>query len=754
MIKRFVALLITTIIFIPPSLAQHDPYYPVRIMETITLDGKLNEPAWQLAPVEDDFMQTDPNPGALPTEKTEVRILYSNEYLFVGIRSFDSDPSSLIRLRLERDFNLGEDDGTAVIIDTYHDRTTGLVFVSNTLNARWDAQVSSDGNDENDSYNTFWDAVTHIDSTGYTTEYRIPFSSLRFEARDTVLMAFRISRLIKRKNELITFPRCHSTTSNLWENISCARDIVFTRLKSRRPFYISPYAIANYSEEYVLSKDGSHYERQSEFLVRKHFAENAVLDKIISNIGVDAKYGLSKNFTLDLTLNTDFAQAEVDDRIINLSKYEVNLPEKRSFFLESANNLSFSFSSGAELFISRSIGNENGEIVPIIGGARVTGKSKGWQLGILDMQTRSVNNAEVFPHNFFVFRTRRDIDSLGSFVGGIVTSRINTDSSHHSNQSIGLDVVKRLNQQVSIEGGIASSLTDFNLKPIAQSLYYGGGIFKNASHGLTYGASVNAASKDFYPVMGYLDENNYVLLSLRLGYELPAAEQSSVEYWYVFSHGDYRWRLNSGARETFATNLFPGVQFKNGAIIEFSPFDYVIDSLTYDWHLNGSNAIATGTYKMFTNRLNLTSPQKSVYSANLYSSFGDFYGGKRFFLSPDIRYSFGKHLNLGLTYEFNYITFHKYLEQPRNTVFESHLIRLRIAYIFSTKVSLKLYAQYDNISHSISSNLRFRYNPTEGTDLYIVINQGLNTERTRLDPHLPLEDNQEVTVKFVRTFGL
>lgn len=742
-------------IFLPCiCFAQSDPYHPLRITELIALDGQFNEAAWQLTPVIDDFMQTDPTPGAMPTERTEVRIMYDDEYLYVGFKCFDSDPSKLIRIRLERDFNLGDDDGTAITIDTYNDKLTGICFAANTLSARWDGQVLNDGNDLDDSFNTFWDAITSVDSSGYSTEYRIPFSSLRFESRPMMTMGFRLARLVRRKSELITHPRCDPSTANAWDNISFAREIVFEDLRSRKPFYLIPYVIANYSVQNVLNQNGDAYEKQTEFLVRKNYVSNKTFDKILSNIGADAKYGLSKNFTLDLTLNTDFAQAEVDDIVINLTKYAVNLPEKRGFFLESAHYLSFSFASGNEMFVSRNIGNENGVIVPIIAGARVTGKTRGWQMGMLDMQTKGITEDSIAPHNFFVFRTRKDIDKLGSFAGGIFTNRLNTDSTHSSNQTIGLGMLKRLNQHLSLLGGVTGTLINADVKGLGNSMFYNVGIANNKTEGFIYSGFAEVVGKNFNPVMGYLDETNHGLLSGDVSYQWLAGKESKVQYWYFFSDNSYRWILSSGKRETFSTDLWPGLLFKNGAFIEASLFSYTIDSLSYQWYLDDENAIAPGTYKMFTNYLNMHAPENSNYAANLFLSYGGFYGGQRLSISPDAAYSFNKHLSVGIAYEYNRIPFTKYLEIDSVTLYQSNLFRLRVSYIISTKVALKLYMQIDNINHSISGNFRFRYNPHEGTDLYIVINQGQNTDIERLDPHLPRINNQEVTVKFVKTFGL
>lgn len=733
------------------GLLAQQPYEPYRITGNINLDGKMTEAEWLQTPVENAFMQTDPDPGAKPTELTEVRILYNDDFLFVAIRCYDREPEKLIRLELERDFPIGQEDGTAVIIDSYHDCISGFDFLSNTLDARWDAQATSDGGSLADSYNTFWDVRSTIDSLGYTTEYRIPFSSLRFESSPEVIMAFRIARLIKRKNELITYPACDPTTTDAWTNISFAREIIFRDLKSHVPFYISPYVIASYYEENVLNADSTAYEKNSYWLPRKYFADNKTLDKIISNIGLDIKYGLSKNLTLDVTLNTDFAQAEVDDRIINLSKYEVNLPEKRSFFLESANYLRFGFPSGNELFISRTIGKINGVIVPIIGGVRMTGKINSWQMGVLNMQTLGVDALDIAPYNFTVLRTRKEIDSLGSFIGGIITNRSNTADNDFSNQSIGIDFVKRINQQFAVEGGIASTLENFTSSEIGKTLYYHAGFFQSANAGLTYGATFDLIGEDVDPAMGFIDDNNYGAINTNIGYQFLMKPESALQYVYFFTDNNYHYKLESGNRETFYSGFATGIDFKSGANIEFSPFMYKIDSLSFDWAIDENNIIPKGVYHMFNNSIECVSPQKSNYSASLYVSFGGFYGGNRLFISPDITWYFGKHLNASATYEYNYISFDNVIA---SLPFESNLLRLSLIYNLNTKISLKVYSQFDDLSDITSTNLRFRYNPIEGTDLFIVFNQGINSERARLDPHLPMENNQALTIKFVKTFGV
>lgn len=730
------------------------PYQPIKTTEQIQLDGKLDENCWKLAPIEQDFMQTSPVAGPPTTEKTIYQVVYDDDFMYVAIISYDSDPSKIIRTEMQRDFSLGADDGTGVTIDTYNDKTTGLCFVANTLDARFDATITQDGGNLTDSYNTYWDAKAALFDSGYITEYRIPFSSLRFEAKASVIMGFRVARLIKRKNELTTSPPCDPNTENAWANLSFAREIEFKNLKGKNPLYISPYVIGNYNEFSTLNADSSAYVTNSQFMQRKNFVTNETLDKIISNIGIDAKYGITKNLILDLSLNTDFAQAEVDDRIINLSKYEVNLPEKRSFFLESANNLSFGFPSGNTLFISRKIGRENGIIVPIIGGARLTGKVNGWQIGALNMQTTGIAAESISPHNFTVLRTRKDIDSLGSFVGGIFTNKINTDTTNLSNQVFGLDFVKRLNQQLAVEGGIATTLDNFGANQVLSNTYFHAGVFKAAVTGFVYNATVDILGNNVNPEMGFIDDNDYGNASTEIGYRYATGEKSKLQFLYVYSNYQYRIKLDNNKMETFSADLRPGMQFKNGASINFSIIEYKIDSLISDWYIDENNAISAGKYTTFNNSLELTTPSQSRFYGSIAATYGGFYSGDRLFVSPYISYSVNKHLSFSLTYEYNNIQFDSYLTDTTNTEFTSNLIRWNITYNFTTKISLKFYTQFDDLSNQLSSNLRFRYNPEEGTDLFVVFNQGVSSDRNRLEPNLPIVDNQAVTVKFIKTFAL
>lgn len=736
------------------AFAQSLPYYPVRIVEPIILDGKLTEAAWQQAEIISDFMQSDPYPGGIPSENTQCMMLYDDKYLYIGFRAYDSEVSKITDNSMQRDYFFYDDDGIGITIDSYNDKSTGVFYASNINSARKDKGIFQDGESDNNNFNTFWETKSNLNADNYTVEMRIPFSSLRFHATDKVVMGFRLVRFIKRKGEYLVYPKCDPNVQNPYFKVSLGREMVFEKLKSRTPFYISPYAIANYAENFSIKTDSTGYVQHSNFLQRKNYFKNETLDKIFSNIGIDAKYGLTKNSTLDLTLNTDFAQAEVDNRIINLTKYDVNLPERRNFFLESDDYFRFTTANYNELFISRSVGIENGQIVPIIGGARLTGIIGGIQVGLLDMQTMGVEEAGIQPHNFFTFRPLKRFDIKGSSIGAIFTNRWNTGTVRSSDQSIGIDLIKRITNQLIFKTHISTTLNDFKIENSGAKSFSGDiSLTKFSNRGLFYDTYINYVGADFDPAMGFIDNNNYANAYAKCGYRLFAPEKNKVAFWYLYTTNTYRIFASTGKRETLGNSIWMGAAFKDYTNLNLNILNHAIDTLPFDWYLDEHNAISSGVYKMWNVTLNLNTPGTKDYLLDFTMTFGDFYGGKRLYMNPVFNYFISKHFSTDITYEYNNIHFKKYLDQEKTSVFNSSLIRISFSYLMSVRFSIKLFAQYDNLSRSIGSNLRFRYNPKEGTDLYIVVNRDTNSNRLRLDPRLPDFNGQAVTIKFIKTFG-
>jgi len=393
-------------------------------------------------------------------------------------------------------------------------------------------------------------------------------------------------------------------------------------------------------------------------------------------------------------------------------------------------------------------------IVPIIGGVRLTGKSHGWQVGLLDMETKKIEDQQIDAHNIFAFRVRKDIDAIGSFAGGVLTNLVNVSGNDSSFQSFGLGIVKKLNAQVVTVASIAGTAAKGSFKSIGQSMDYDVGIFRTAKEGLYYGTDLDYVGKNFSPALGYVQENDLVVARGDLGYKWQASEKSKKSYYYLHTNLRYRWKPSLKQEESKFANAELGFDFKNGSSIQFTPFEYFTDVLFDEWKIASHIAIPTGHYRMFSPDIEYTLPPKGNSYGALFLKFPDFYGGHRVTVQPNITYIFNKHFNTGIEYEYDRIKFPNDFSDNGNGLFQSNLIRLILSYYFSTKVSLKLLSQYDQLNNTISSNLRFRYNPREGTDLYVVFNQGLNNNTERLTPHLPFVNNQAIIIKFSRTFAL
>jgi hypothetical protein len=315
-------LCLTTGLAKPPAAPQ-DPGQPrktvmaVRVESAITVDGELDEGDWALAQPATDFIQQNPQTGQPSTENTEVRLLYDDENLYVGVYCFDSaGPAGLVVNRVNRDFSGFDDDGFGILLDTFEDNRNGFIFNTNPQGAKSDSQVGSDGN----SYNKDWDAIWHVKSkiteAGWQTEIAIPFKSLRFHEAESHRWGINFSRRIRRKNE-----------ETHWSPIP-------------RPFGMSRVSEAGTLEGISGLRQGMNLQVKPYLSAPVVRLEGDDVD-FKPEVGLDVKYGVSSQLTLDLTLNTDFAQVEADNQQINLTRFSLFFPEKREFFLENASIFQF-----------------------------------------------------------------------------------------------------------------------------------------------------------------------------------------------------------------------------------------------------------------------------------------------------------------------------------------------------------------------------------------------------------------------------
>jgi hypothetical protein len=410
-----------------------------RLSGSISIDGKLDEAAWATAVPSSDFTQSYPNVGAKPTDPTEVRVLYDDDALYVGVRMFDSHPDSIAAQLARRDASGIYSDWLHVMIDSYRDRRTSFRFSVNPRGVQKDVLEFDDRNGEDLNWDAVWQVATRIDSLGWTAEYRIPFSQLRFGgAQKGVerIWGFQVMRDVARRNERDSWSPWKQTDPGFVSNEGDLFGIVDIPTPQR--LEVMPYVSARLTR--APGDPANPFYRSNDTK---------------PSAGADLKYGLPNGLTLTATVNPDFGQVEVDPAVVNLSAYETFFPEKRPFFVEGANIFNIGSINGGpsygnqQIFYSRRIGRQpqrfvNGEFVDspdattIIGAGKLTGKVGQWTLGFLNAltaeETARVSDASnvettapVEPMtNYFVGRVRRDFRG-GQTVLGLGGTAVNRD---------------------------------------------------------------------------------------------------------------------------------------------------------------------------------------------------------------------------------------------------------------------------------------------------------------------------------------
>lgn len=417
--------------------AQQQPkkeYYPGECSKNeILIDGKLDEPVWQKATWQDDFTQYEPSEGKNPSQKTEFAILLDENSIYVGFKCWDSSPDSIVQRLTRRDELDG--DYVAVQFDSYFDKRTAFAFMANAAGIKYDFMISNDGENEDNTWDPIWVVKTSKDDKGWYTEIKIPLTQLRFEGNLEQTWGLQISRMLFRKKEVSLWQASSKKTSGWVSQYGELKGL--KNLKARKVADLTPYVVARTDR----------FEKEA----GNPFTQSGKNNQL--NVGLDGKLGLTNNLTLDFTINPDFGQVEADPSQVNLTSFETFFEEKRPFFIEGKNILSFPLMFGdgdlasENLFYSRRIGRrphyspdladneymKSPEFTSILGAAKITGKTKtGWSLGFLESLTsdeyaRVSNGTErkvmIEPFtNYSIGRVQKDFNKGNTFFGAIFTS--------------------------------------------------------------------------------------------------------------------------------------------------------------------------------------------------------------------------------------------------------------------------------------------------------------------------------------------
>lgn len=512
-INVFVFILYVPVYGMQADTRDTSPYVLQRINGEVKLDGMSDEAAWQgIRPL--SVVMHIPDFGKEPTERTEILIAYNDNYLYAAGRFYDSEPGKIQSVSKKRD-DLGTgNDWFAIVIDTFNDKENALGFFTNPAGLRTDLAVFNDAQGDypiNLSWNTFWDVATVRNNQGWFAEMRIPFSSLRFQDKDgKVVMGLTTWRWIPRKSEVALFPAI-SPDRGGWGPYkpSLSQEVVLTGIQSRKPLYIFPYILGGLSRSFEMNDVGTAYQP---------------IDDHAFEAGLDIKYGVTNNLTMDITINTDFAQVEADDEQVNLTRFSLFFPEKRLFFQERSSIFDFNFGEQDQLFYSRRIGIYDRKPVRIYGGIRLVGRMGSWDLGLINMQTAAVEDLP--SENFGVFRVRRQVFNRYSYLGGMVTSRLGVDGSY--NIAYGLDGIFRLSKDdyLAFNWGQTFETDAENQLFSMESSRIWLNWERRHSRGLIYNFNYSRSGADYNPGMGFEFRDDFTRFAERIGYGWVPGEKS------------------------------------------------------------------------------------------------------------------------------------------------------------------------------------------------------------------------------------
>jgi len=741
-LSKTLALCIFTIILSLKCSAQdlesglaNEPIKIQRIKSPVKLDGMSDEAAWQ--GIESLLMRMKlPNFGSEPSERTEILLGYDDDYLYAAGRFYDSEPSKIQAVSFKRDGGwTWSTDAMGIILDQFNDNENGVVFLTTPAGTRTDVNILNDGEgipyrNANLNWNTFWDVATVRNDDGWFSEVRIPFSSLRFEEKDgQVVMGFSTYRLIARKFEFNVFPLISEKYGII--KPSQAQEILFEGIKSHNPLDITPYLLGGLGQSYELNDAETAYGRTDEF------AREA---------GLDVKYGLTNNLTLDLTLNTDFAQVEADNQLINLTRYSLFFPEKRLFFQERSGNFEFRFEDDNRLFHSRRVGIHEGDQVRIYGGARLVGRAGRWDIGFLNMQTEKFGDLP--SENFNVMRLRKQVINPYSYIGGMVTSRIGKGDTW--NTAYGIDGIFRLFGDDYLTLKWAQSFEDNEKNQVVSlepsKIYVNWN--RRSNKGLGYNFSYTRSGDDFNPGIGYERRDNYTRFGDLVQYGWFPGEKSKLQNHQVYIEGITFIRNDDGKIESSA--IGPGWQFETKAnsygVITIKQFQ---EDVAESFSFSDDADVPAGKYTFYGIEAGYNPLRGSPYRIGTNIKAGSFYDGRRITISLTPRANISAHLQLEGMYQLNIVKF-----PDRNQEFTGHIGRLKALAFLNVKHSLIAFIQYNSASDAFITNIKYRYNPRERNDFYIVYDEGLNSNREREIPVLPRTSNRTIMLKYSYTFNI
>jgi len=690
--------------------ASEDPGAPPALdatvsVSTVTIDGHLQEPAWSAAPMATGFTQREPLSGSAATEPTEFQVLTDERGLYLGIRLHDRDPGGLLHRLRGRDAAAlpprqywSEDDSVAILLDTFHDHRNAYYFAVNPNAARTDALVTDEGLVINFDWDGVWEAATTIDDEGWTAEIFVPWTTLRFAGGETQNIGLNIQRMIRRKTEE-TFWAPVNLDENLWW-ISQAGHLDDLRVPSATlPLEAKPYVSTTWSG-----------------------GPESTGEDVDTQGGFDAKIGVTHGLTLDLTVKTDFAQVEVDEQRVNLTRFPLFFPEKREFFLENAGLFDVGIPRIVNLFFSRRIGlDAEGQLIPILAGARLTGRIGRYEIGVLDIQTQETEAVPTANHA--VVRLRRQF--LERSGAGILVTNIKSADGSLDNRVVAADIDLKLGQ-VSFNAFVAKSSTP-GLEGDDASF---GGTLLYSTDTAALRLLFDDFQENFNPAMGFLPRGDihHYQPSGRIGFR-PGTETVRRVFFRALSDFTYDRDWTLATRNTWA----------HGVIVLNSDDEVTVqvtnrlELLDRPFEIHPGTTIPPGTYTFTSQFVRLNMSERRPVSGSFRYEWGGLFSGDRRTVDLRANLRLGSHLALRPRYQRNKV------DLPEGN-FVTNLGGLRVDLVPTNNFIVNAFFQYNDNTDRVSTNVRVNYIYRPGSDLFVVYNE----TRDLLGTGIPIQDRQLV----------
>ncbi len=685
--------------FITKTLAQTSMPNVIQAVNTednLSIDGFLSEPIWQEAKHIDHFTQRELHEGQPATERTEVAIVYDRNYLYIGVWCYDHNPTEIVAQKMKRDFDYSTEDNFKLIIDTYNDKRNGYFFVTNPNGARFDALIQDNGSSVNSAWDGVWNVKTKITDKGWFAEFEIPFSTLKFNTKDSQVWGINFERNIKRKREQI-----------LWQGWSRDYDLRQVsragKLKGIKGISgvtlveLKPYGLAGVENNVGAGNN------------------------FTSNPGGDINYLITPTMKLNLSINTDFAQVESDQLQVNLTRFSLFFPEKREFFLEGKNYFDFGLGSSIRPFHSRRIGlAPDGSTIPIIAGARLLGKTGNTTLGGMSIQTAREDS--VPPTNYSVLRWKQDVlqqSNIGLIgVGKLEPGRQNAvygaDFLYSTSNIFG-------DKNFSFGGALAQSYTsDADAKTGLAHRFF----VDYPNDLIDFSAVWDRTNATFNPETGFLRRTNYQMFSADLRIK-PRPKFLPWIQKLMFKPFDFNYYIDDQTHklQSLWTEFRPlGFSTKSGEFFE-SNIQRRAENLTEDFEIHDGVTIPKGEYWFTRYELQFATFEGRPVSGFLFVNWGDFYTGTRTEWFVRSVFQLNKNISVSSDFTQNYIT----LPQGTFTVNE---FGGRINLAISPNLFGSVFGQWNNDDNEVVLNFRVNWIPTPGTNFFFVVNQSFDTLRS------------------------